>query len=381
MRQMCHIEKIEEIKPIENSENLEHARVLGWWGVVRKGDFKVDDLCLIFEPDSILPPIKIFEFMESKKYRVKTCRLRGALSEILIMPYADRLVIFQQLIKQKQGVLVPIERLGITKQTYQIGDDLTAILQVKKYESFVECCGAGEAKGGFPSFVSRTDENRIEGTEGRALYNELLGQPYYITLKLDGTSGTYFLKDGEFGVCSRNNEYRYNSTKPNYYWYAAKNQKVEEWLRLVKDRTEVEYCLQGEVCGPKVQQNKLKLVEPTVFIFNIKDLTNNRYLGYGEMLELVETKFPSGLKMVPLVQMSHIFSCTIEELYQLSEQHYFKGPEKLGWAEGIVVRHSNNVWSSSVKGERLSFKVINKKFLLNEKDNNAPFPEEYHDLG
>lgn len=362
MRKMCHVELIEEIQPIENADAIERIRVLGWWGVAKKNQYAVGDKMCIIETDAILPPIPYFEFMAQKKYRVRTCKLRGALSEFLPIPYADRLVIFQQLIQKQQGVEVPIERLGIFNREYQLGDDLTDLLQIKKHEPFVECCQAGQQKGTFPYWMRKTDEMRLASKEGRTFYNELLGKPYYITIKLDGTSGTYYLKDNEFGVCSRNNEYRYDSTKPNYYWYAAKNQQVEEWLRRVNADTGHDYYIQGEIVGPKIQENKLRLIEPTLFVFNMTDLTENRRLTWKEMNNLLE-KYHAKFSLVPLYCAGDSFDLSEDSLYELADGYYESGQRR----EGLVIRHADNIESKECIGEPLSFKVISRKFLLGEK--------------
>jgi RNA ligase (TIGR02306 family) len=362
MRKMAHVELIEEVLPAENADNLERIRVLGWWGVARKGTYSVGDKVIALEYDSILPEIEYFSFMKEKKYKVRTARLRGNLSEFLPVPYADILVIFQQLVQKDQGVLVPIERLGISKSEYEVGDDLTDILQIKKYEPFIECCGSGEMKGAFPSFIKPTDEPRIEGLEGMTLYNELLGQPYYITVKMDGQSGTFYLKDNEFGVCSRTTEYRYLAARPNNWWYCAKKQEIEEWLRVLNAINGHDWCIQGEVCGPKIQENKLKLKEPTMFMFNLIDLTERRRLSWNE-IEVMLGLYPAKFETVPLFQAGVKFDLTKEQLYELADGYYPSGERR----EGLVIRHADNIKSKTLLNEPLSFKVISKKFLLKEK--------------
>lgn len=375
MRKMCHVEKIEEIKPIEGADFIEHVRVEGWWVVCKKGMFKVGDLSLYLELDAIPPDISHFSFLKGDikqvgMKRLRTKKMKGCLSQGLLMPFDDRLVIFQQLIEKEQGVLVPIERLGVAKNVYNIGDDLTDLLQVEKYEPYVSCSSGGEAKGTFPKHLgfTETDEPRLQGTDGKRLYQELLGKPFYITQKLDGQSGTFYLYNGEFGVCSRSNEYRYDSTKPNNWWYVAKTQEVEEWLRRVKDATGIDYCLQGEVCGPKVQGNKLQLLCPTLFAFNLFDITNQKRVPYGQMRLMLED-YKAKFWPVPLVRMGNNFNLTIDELFELADNGwYFKGPDKIHRQEGLVIRHADNIPSETVRSSPLSFKVISNLFLLGEKE-------------
>lgn len=369
MRKMCHVELIEEIRPIENSDNLAHYRVEGWWVVGRKDKYKVGDKILYIEIDSICPRIPYFDFLDrngsgsERNWKIRTIKLRGAMSQGLIIPYDDRNVIFQQLIQKKSGVEVPIERIGFAKQDFQVGDDLTDKLEIKKWEPMVECCQAGQVHGTFPHFLKKTDEPRIQGKEGRTLFEELQGQPFYITVKLDGTSGTFYLKDDHFGVCSRNNEYRYNSTKPNYYWYAAMKHEVEVWLRRVKADSGCDFCIQGEVCGPRIQENKLGLLEPTLFVFNMYNITKDRFLSWEEMKTHVET-YPTKFTLVPLFCAGLTFDFKVEDLFEMADGFY-DGTQNL--REGLVIRHAQNKQSEQILGERISFKVISNKFLLKEK--------------
>ena len=71
-RELAYIVSIDEIKPIPNYDRVEHARVGGWWVIVKKDQFKVGDLAIYIEVDSKVPEEEPFLFLESKKYRVKT---------------------------------------------------------------------------------------------------------------------------------------------------------------------------------------------------------------------------------------------------------------------------------------------------------------------
>lgn len=100
MRKLATIQIIEELKPIEGADKIEAARVKGWWIVVKKDQFKVGDRVIYYEIDSLLPVKPEFEFLlkgstlkksviDGKEYegiRLKTIKLRGALSQGLILP-------------------------------------------------------------------------------------------------------------------------------------------------------------------------------------------------------------------------------------------------------------------------------------------------------
>ena len=89
-RALAHIERINKIRPIVGADNIDYATVLGWNLIVKKDEFKVGDLCVYFEIDSLLPKRPWSEFMESKKYKVKTMKLGkfegGIYSQGLALP-------------------------------------------------------------------------------------------------------------------------------------------------------------------------------------------------------------------------------------------------------------------------------------------------------
>ena len=159
---------------------LKLLEFLGWNCVTKKDEFQVGDLCVYCEIDSVMPDNNPeFAFLEKSRYRIKTKKLRGVVS---------------------QGICFPLSILP--ENQYEIDQDVTDILGIEKYEPKSTAQLSGEIQGLFPSFISKTDETRVQ-TFGRALA-KTVGLKCDFTEKLDGTSGTFFVNDGEFGVCSRN---------------------------------------------------------------------------------------------------------------------------------------------------------------------------------
>jgi hypothetical protein len=130
-----------------------------------------------------------------------------------------------------------------------------------KWEPPVPAELAGIAKGLFPSFLKKTDEERIQNLASE--YEELKEQEYYVTEKLDGSSATYYYKDGEFGVCSRNLELL--ETEGNTFWKVAREMNLEEKMKSLNRNL----CFQGELIGESVQGNPYKIKGQTVKFFNV----------------------------------------------------------------------------------------------------------------
>ena len=193
MRKLASIQQIRDIQPIPNADAIEVVIINGWQVVAKKGEFKIGELCVYFEIDSFLPIKPEFEFLRkscykkmadgSKGFRLKTIKLRGQIS---------------------QGLALPFDLFINTKAAFvEIGQDVTELLQVKKYEMPIPPALQGFAKGNFPSFIRKTDQERVQNIwyKLNEKYNHI---NFEVTLKLDGTSATYYYRDGEIGVCSRN---------------------------------------------------------------------------------------------------------------------------------------------------------------------------------
>ena len=153
MRKLAKIVKIDELNPIEGADKIEVATVGGWKVVAQKGLYNVGDLAVYFEIDSWIPNTvapfltrpehypKVFEGVEGE--RLKTIKLRGQLSQGLLMPYKEAIPFAEQ------GVLIE-------------GDDVTELLGIKKWEKPVNAQLAGVCKGNFPSLIPKTDQERCQ---------------------------------------------------------------------------------------------------------------------------------------------------------------------------------------------------------------------------
>jgi len=327
MRKLASIQKIKSVSSIENADLLELAEVLGWRCVVKKGEFAVGDLVIYVEYDSVLPEKPEFEFLRSKHFRIKTCRFRGAIS---------------------QGICFPLSLLP--EKDYSEGEDVTELLGVTKYEPPVKG-NPSETKGNFPPFIPKTDEVRIQTipeilTEDRVLC--------YATLKLDGTSATYYSYGCGFGACSRNLELK--KVEGNKYWRIVEKYDLER--RLLKMGN---FAIQGEIVGEGIQHNKYKLKGIDFYLFNVFDIIKGERLNFFDMCEFAAE---IGVKTVPILQRYFIPQLySLDELINLSdfdggEEDIFRKP-----VEGIVIRSITPKYSNTIGGD-YSFKVINPKFLL-----------------
>lgn len=376
-RALAYTTYVLNIQPIAGADNIEMLTVMGWNVIAKKGEFKVGDLCVYFEIDSKLPVAEWSEFMASKHYKVKTMKLSkfGVVSQGLALP----LSVFNGEVPAQEGIDVT----DILKVTYSVEEDNARKNgnPNAKYESMksrnkklfrkpwakwmmkrswgrkVMFFFFGKKKDnprGFPTFISKTDEERIENMPWRLGD----GKTYLCTEKLDGTSCTYVLerkKHGKFEyyVCSRNvrqadrDQECYHDS--NIYWELEDKYHIETHLKdYLMQNPELDWvCIQGEGVG-NVQGNPLKLSENDLYVFNFKDSVNGR-LPSDEGKALIEQW---GMKWVPVigpVELPH----TMEEMKAQATGYSLVNPNVL--REGYVYRSLDGVES---------FKNVSNEYLM-----------------
>lgn len=380
-RALAHIEEIAWIKPIDGADNIELIGVLGWVLIAKIDEFKVGDKAVFVEIDSKCPADdERFAFLEKKHYKVKTMKLGKfkCFSQGLALP----LTLFPELSDRKLGDDVTKE-LRITYSSeedrkrksnkidpnakykamaarhkeffskpiirkimrYNIGRKLLFLFFGKKKDNPKQ----------FPSWIVKTDENRIENCPFYLESNEEWVQ----TEKIDGTSCTYAvdrMKRGknkfEFVVCSRNvrqadrDQECYHDS--NIYWELADKYNIEKVLSdyaIANNYDRV--VLQGEGTG-SVQGNPYKLKDNRLFVFNL--VVEGIRKGTQEMAKFCEE---NNLEHVPIINEHYKTPDTMEEIKLQADGFSIINPKVK--REGFVYR--------SLDGQQ-SFKNVSREYLL-----------------
>lgn len=377
-RALAYIQHVTNIRPIEGADNIEQCNVLGWNLICKKGEFHEGDPCVYIEIDSKVPEREEFEFLRAKGFKVKTMKLGkfNCISQGLAMPQSA----FKELTGLSEGTDVT-DILGIKYSVQEDNARKSNGDPNAKYKSMaarhqkifkkkwarwmmrrswgrkIMFFFFGKKKDnprGFPTFVSKTDEERVENQPWRIGD----GKTYLATEKLDGTSCTYALERKgrnkfEFYVCSRNvrqqDEKQECYHDHNIYWDLAFKYNIEQHLKdFLNQFPQLQWvCIQGEGVG-SVQGNPLKLTEDDLYVFNFKESQTGRWssmAGAGQVREW-------GMKWVPIlgeVQMPD----TMEELKVLATGKSKVNPDVM--REGIVYR--------SLDGSD-SFKNVSREYLL-----------------
>jgi RNA ligase (TIGR02306 family) len=337
-RKLATIRTITNIQPIDGADMIELASVGGWNVVVAKDvGHKVGNKVVYCEIDSFLPIREEFEFLRKSSYkkmgeqegfRLKTIKLRGQVSQGLILPIS---------------VLNPPDT-NIYVEPFE-GLDVTEMLGIVKYEPPIPAELAGKVKGQFPSFLRKTDEERIQNlTKEFEEWKYQSKHQFYVTEKLDGSSATFYYNNGEFGVCSRNLELL--ETEGNTFWKVAREMDLEN--KLSKYGRNI--SLQGELIGEGIQGNPYKIKGQKVMFFNVFDIDKQQRESLGGFLKVMDDLF---LEFVPIIDIVFELPESVDEMLKMAE-----GKSKLNSnteREGLVVRSIDTT---------ISFKAISNKFLL-----------------
>jgi RNA ligase (TIGR02306 family) len=340
---LVSFETISELLPIEGADRIELARIQGWQSVVKKGEYKVGDRVIFIPIDTMIAPAVWNQFLWDKKdptkpIRIKTAKLRGAIS---------------------QGVIFPTTLIS-AQEIWDHYDDpdedvsLAGMLGVTKYEKPIPANLAGKVKCDFPThLVSKTDEDNLKSNiQVLAEFED--AETIEATLKIDGTSATYIKEvDGTFRVCSRNLEL-YDGE--NVYWQMARKYNIQEILQ-------PGYSIQGEIAGPGIQKNPAGFSEVGLYLFNMVDLATRKPVnkmnwinGYG-----VASTIPG----VPVIK---IFNKNFD-MYSIDDlQKWVNGIQYPNSkpAEGIVFRAYNKAGElmySKTLQKMLSVKIINQNYI------------------
>jgi hypothetical protein len=395
MRELAYVVEINDITPIPEYDRVELAHISGWTVVVGKGEFHIGDPAIYFEIDSQLPEVAPFtnmEFLAKKHYKIKTQKMCKSLSQGLLMSaanfgwtMADGAILDldgnRHSINDESRFLTA--QLGVTYA--EPGDNKRKATSVDKYKKMTQRNGKlfkhqpfrwlmkrewgrkilfvffgrkRDKKSSWPSWVSKTDEERVEN-----IPSVLMDKTEWIaTEKLDGTSTTATVRRGKFGkfdyyICSRNVVF----DKPgkncfyekNVYTMMSEKYQFEKVLIDLCKKYNLEWAtLQGETFGgtnPLIQKNTYDMKACDFRGFNL--IFSDR--GRLNSVEAAKIMAEYGIKWVPILDEHYVLPDTIDELraYVNSQPSTINGKIK----EGIVFRYQD--------GSK-SFKCVSPEYLL-----------------
>ncbi len=234
------------------------------------------------------------------------------------------------------------------------GEDVTKLLGVRKWEIEERATTGGTVIGTLPYDIPHTDETRVQ--ENPDLITEFAGLEYYISTKMDGSSHSIGIDENGFHVTGHNYEYKddgtssfYNLVKERDYQHKMEVFAAENGLTTL--------TIQGELCAPGIQKNRLRLQKPEWYVFTIRE--NGKRIGLNRMLSICDAL---GMQHVPIEEVGTDLPSkypTVDALLERSDGEYPNGGKK----EGIVIRPTEPIYSKLISAI-LSMKVVSNKYLL-----------------
>jgi len=356
-KKIAYLVEISKLDPIPGKDRIFLAGLknIDWTVIVGKEDFKIGDLGVFFEVDSILPVRPEFEFLRkrcfSERYngfRIRTMKLRnpdGTFS------YSQGLLMPMSILQSKEKVDDFEKALGVRRVEDEVEDGSRKGRRYPKpvylFLRFLRKLGIdliGEKMSSrFPSdLVSRTDETQVQNLS--YVYESWKGKGYYSTVKMDGSSMTVVKNGDRFIVASRNLKLYDDKIQRAARKLTPKNcekYRSSPYLRMVckldlpakmrRSRSVNWMALQGELCGPKIQNNRMGFDDLRFFVFNSYDIKKKKYYNYHWMKmfcnELV-------LETVPFIEYGTFNFRNIDDLRDYAKGTYENGHPR----EGVVIR-------------------------------------------
>jgi RNA ligase (TIGR02306 family) len=316
---------------------------------VKKGEFAVGDLAVYLEIDSWVPTeLAPFlskgkeprEFEGIKGERLRTIKLRGQLSQGLLLPTFK---------VPNQPHIVCIKDVDGVPLPFVEGDDVTEALGIVKWERPMNAQLAGMARGNFPSLIPKTDQERVQNLKKEIEAAVEAGSMFEVTEKLEGSSMTVYRIEGVFGVCSRNLDLK--ETEGNAFWATAREEDIEAQMMAVDPYWD--FAIQGELIGPGIQNNIYKLSKPEFHVYDVYDIRAGKYLNPQARRELVAGM---GLKHVPvIVDEKDLGVGSVDDILSWADDKSRLNDKQD--REGIVFKQVNG---------GMTFKAISNKYLLGE---------------
>jgi RNA ligase (TIGR02306 family) len=350
MRKLVTLRRIKDIQPIPNADAIEVATVDGWKVVVKKGEFKINDLVIYFEIDSVLPQGREeFEFLMPRGckswttedndtlvgHRLRSIKLRGQVS---------------------QGLIIPVDP-KVVDIDFDTEGDMSHIFGVKKYEMPISPQMAGQIRGNYPGWLPKTDQERVQNC-----HDVIPPGLYTVEEKMEGSSMTIYHDSESLGVTSRNVDLKLDQ-EGNIFVDLAKDTGLFEGLtNWSVNNPGMRIAIRGELLGPGVQGNIYRNQHNIFHIFDI--WIDGEYLTYAERSDFFEAH------LLPHVNRNHtvdfakeLFRAAlpvpIETLIALADGQSGYFPTL---REGLVFKSTFRTPSGV-----FSFKSVSQKYLLAEK--------------
>jgi len=326
---LATIERIQSIAAHPNADKLDLATVSGYTCIVGRDQYAVGEAVVLIQPDTLLPEAPWSEMFRKRSNRVRAMKLRGEWSFGIVMPFSTFF----------DGIQ-PVHSLAP-------GCEVSHLIGVAKYEQPQP--QQLDAMGYPPSGLPKTDEERYQNLDGTLPYGECVD----ITLKIDGSSATYFCKmnaeTGEYetGICSRS--LRLKPECENNYTRAEARYNILAKLKEYCVSNGVNLALRGEVYGAGIQafsSNPHATGAVNFALFSVWNFDTHSYECPTDNHYYANVGYALNIPCVPCIEKDVLLTPEIVKYYAQGIDRIADKP-----FEGVVVKHHSG-----------SFKVLSLSY-------------------
>ena len=357
---VSYISRIDEIKEIPGADNIEQGVIGGWNCIIKKGEYKVDDLVVVATTDAVIPvdlsdKLGVTNYLR-KGNRVRTVKLRGVYSECLIIP-----ITYIQGNKRVEGT------------------DCMELLEIFKYEPPVKQIQLGSGKKikyrDNPNFHVYYKFPNLKNVKGMFTEEDVVE----ITRKIHGTNARYgIIKKNKLSLWDKVKKFFGLADKWVDYEFVYGSHNVEKgsdsqgfystdvWRNVI-DKYDIKnklwsfvnemelsdlnsgIVLYGEIYGPGIQKNyDYGLTELELSIFDIT--IDGKYLPTFTTEQFTKVDFK--LDYVPVLYVGN-WSQEVQDKFVFNNM-----------IEGTKVPHEGIVIKEHTGDRRKVAKVINPDYLI-----------------
>ena len=399
MRNLASVCTIEKVWALEGKDKVQGASFKeNAYEVMVSKDIQPGMLVAFIQEGSVLPEINAWEFLRKRCYR-------DSLKGFLIKPQKFGTI-------KSWGLAVPLDELPIVDERVinklKPGDDLTDLLEIRKYEpeedasprpsskkaypkwvkfclshTLTRCIGRVWQKshqkpvGGFPTdLISKSDETTIQNMKGAL--EKFAESKVDITAKMEGQSFTVVPTfkgkklTGAY-VCSRNNAYKVENS--SLFWDMMRKYDIVKKMKEIWKNEHKAYILQGEQVGPTIQDNIYDFKQNHWYIFTVKDYETLKQLPYEEQAKIAD-KF--GMRIVPLLWAGTLKDVMpdIDAAVAFAEKASWKPVEDDKVHSWLNLENKGKLWKDYMQHEGVVVRTVDY-----DKDNNIGVSFKVKNIG
>lgn len=316
MRDLASICTVDKIWELEGKDRVQGASFKeNAYEVMVSKDIQPGMLVAFIQEGAILPEDAHWEWLRKRCYR-------DDLKGFLIKPQKFASI-------KSWGLAVPLNELPLENtDKLKAGDDITELLNIRKYEPEEDASPKQNNKTSYPKWVkfclsysitrwigrlwekkqkesnefpthliSKSDETTIQNCP--SLLEKFADSEVVVTAKMEGQSFTVIpvIKNGKFITaypCSRNKAYK--KKDGSIFWKMMDKYGVIEKMKAEYKETKKAYIIQGEQVGPEIQNNIYNFKDNEWYVYTVKDFKTLKQLDFFDARKV---SYAFGFSSVP----------------------------------------------------------------------------------